>query len=176
MAARKRPSKGGGKAREAKKAPPRERCAVDRAPPADRRLCKFDDHRKAAFLDKLRAGLRRGAAAEAVGVHRNTVSNAIRDDPDFAEAVSQAELDACELIEDALFKAATQDRNVTAIQVWLYNRWKDMRQAGRTDTLETLLAQLPADLGREIRQAIGRDLSTGTTAPCSAAGPPAAGA
>jgi hypothetical protein len=143
------------------------------------RIAKFDTNKRDAYLEKLRQGLRRGAAAEAVGVHRSTVGNAMRDDPDFAAAVSEAELDACELVEDALFKAATQDRNVTAIQVWLYNRrparWKDMRQASKTDTLETLLAQLPADLGREIRQAIGRDLSAGATAPGGAAGSTATG-
>jgi hypothetical protein len=141
---------------------------------------KFDAQKREAYLQKLREGCRRGRAAEAVGVSRVTVCDAIRDDAAFADAVTQAELDACEPVEDALFKAATEDRNVTAIQVWLYNRrpdrWKDMRQIGKTDGLEALLAQLPADFGREVRKVFGRALPGGADPPGGAAGPPAAGA
>jgi hypothetical protein len=173
-AARKRPGEGAGKGRAARLGAGRK---GRRRPP---KSYKFDAHKRAAFLDKLRAGLRRGAAAEAVGVHRSTVCDAMRDDPGFAAAVSEAELDACEPVEDALFKAATLDRNVTAIQVYLYNRrpdrWKDMRQAGKTYGLEALLAQLPADFGREVRAALSRTLPAGPDPAGGAAGPPATGA
>jgi hypothetical protein len=171
MAARKRPGKRGAAKEGAKRARRRR----------PSKPYKFDANKREAFLDKLREGLRRGAAAEAIGVSRVTVCDAMRDDPDFADAVSQAELDSCELVEDALFKAATLDRNVTACQVYLYNRrpdrWRDMRQAGKAENLlEALLAQLPADVGRELRQALGRALSAGADQAGGAAGPPAAGA
>ena len=95
-----------------------------------RRVVKFNDRRKKEFLDALRTGSRRGAAAESVGVTRQTVWYAMQDDTGFAEAVEQAEMDANELVEDALYQAA-QSGNVVACQVWLYNRmparWKDQR-------------------------------------------------
>ena len=51
-------------------------------------------------------------------------------DDGFRDAVDQAEMDANECVEDALFAAAVGG-NVTAQQVWLYNRaperWKDRR-------------------------------------------------
>lgn len=83
-----------------------------------------------AYLDALRQGARRGAAAQAAGVTRTTINEWKHDDPDFAAAEIAAELEANELVEDALFQAAVSG-NVTAIQVWLYNRmgsrWADRR-------------------------------------------------
>lgn len=65
----------------------------------------------------------------------------MKDDIKFAESVTEAELDANEAVEDALFKAATVDRNVTAIQVWLYNRcpdeWADKRRTNHSGTVTT---------------------------------------
>ena len=69
-------------------------------------------------------------AAEAVGVSYSTVWRAMQSDAEFETAVNQAEMRANELVEDALFHSATNG-NVTAQQVWLYNRnpddWRDMR-------------------------------------------------
>ena len=107
---------------------------------------KFNAERKEAYLERLREGMRRGKAAQAVGVDRSTVWRAVQEDPEFAAAVDQAELDACEIIEDALFESAKKG-NVTAQQVWLYNRhpdcWKDRRNLGQQDPLEAFLAALP---------------------------------
>ena len=83
---------------------------------------KFDTTKKERFLELLRNGGRRGASAKAVGVHRATVVDHMKADEGFAEAVSEAEMEANELVENALFSAALKG-NVTAIQVWLYNRW-----------------------------------------------------
>lgn len=92
---------------------------------------QFGDEKREAYLDHLRNGLRRMAAADAVGVVYSTVWRAIDADPDFRSAVNQAEMRADEEVEDALYQAAIAG-NVTAIQVWLYNRrpdrWRDMRQ------------------------------------------------
>ena len=54
----------------------------------------------------------------------------MRENGKFNAAVDQAEMDANELVEGALFKAA-MGGNVVACQVWLYNRmpdkWADKR-------------------------------------------------
>ena len=91
---------------------------------------KFSKEKKEQYLDELRRGARRMAAAESVGINRETARAHYNADPEFAAAVEQAEMDANELIEDALFQAA-ESGNVVACQVWLYNRmpdrWKDKR-------------------------------------------------
>lgn len=91
---------------------------------------KLNTKRKLEYLAKLREGSRRGAAAEEVGVSRFTVLDEKKRDPEFAEACERAEMDANAHVEDALFQAAIAG-NVTAAQVWLYNRdpnrWKDQR-------------------------------------------------
>jgi len=78
----------------------------------------------------LSKGARRGAAAKAVGVSRQTILNHIKEDEKFHKAVDEAEMDANEVVEDALYKAACSG-NIVAIQVWLYNRdplhWTDKR-------------------------------------------------
>lgn len=94
-------------------------------------MAQFGDDKREAFLGHLRNGVRRMAAAEAVGVVYSTVWRAMDGDPAFKSAVNDAEMRADEEIEDALYQAALAG-NVTAIQVWLYNRrplqWRDMRQ------------------------------------------------
>ena len=98
---------------------------------ADRKPYKFTNIKKAEYLKELRSGLRRGAAAESVGVTRWTVRNHIKEDPEFGSACLEAEQDAIEEVEDALYDAAIAG-NVVAIQVILYNRdpqrWADRRR------------------------------------------------
>ena len=83
---------------------------------------KFTARRRARYLELLASGALRGAAAKAVGVGRSTPLRAMRDEPDFAATVEEAEMQADSEVQRALFLAATEDRNVTAMQVWLYNR------------------------------------------------------
>ncbi len=89
---------------------------------AARKTTKFTARRRARYLELLASGALRGAAAKAVGVGRSTPLRAMRDEPDFAAAVEEAEMQADSEVQRALFLAATEDRNVTAMQVWLYNR------------------------------------------------------
>ena len=93
---------------------------------------KFTDNKKDEYLELLRQGGRRYASAKAVGVTPQTVNAHVKDDPNFAKAVDEAEVEANEQVEDALFMTATSG-NVTAMQVWLYNRapgrWTDKRQS-----------------------------------------------
>ena len=66
-----------------------------------------------------------------------TVQAHMRDDSKFEEEVHLAEMLANEEVEDALRQAALSG-NVTAIQVWLYNRypemWKDQRNRVSIET------------------------------------------
>jgi len=96
----------------------------------DRKPYKFDDIKKKAYLDHISNGHTRGHAATLIGMHRSTIVDHMKADKEFAEAVSDAELDAIGKVVNALHEAAVRG-NVTAIQVFLYNRdpvnWKDKR-------------------------------------------------
>lgn len=91
---------------------------------------KLDTIKKEEYLEQLRNGHTRGYAATLVGVGRSTIYDHMKADKGFAEAISEAETDAIAKIENALFEAANSG-NVTAIQVFLYNRdpkrWADRR-------------------------------------------------
>jgi len=88
------------------------------------RFVKFTESKKRAFLEALRSGARRGAAAESVGVTRQCVAYHAKDDPDFDAAIIQAEADACELVEDALFQKAKKG-DVASMIFYLCNRAKE---------------------------------------------------
>jgi hypothetical protein len=91
---------------------------------------KFDDIKKGIYLEALRNGASRTVAARKAGIHPATVSIHISRDKAFSDEASLAETEADGKVVNALFEAA-QSGNVTAIQVWLYNRqpdhWKDKR-------------------------------------------------
>lgn len=91
---------------------------------------KFDDLKKAVYVRLIRAGMRRVHAAEQVGVAYTTVLEHFRRFPDFAQAVSEAEMARLDLVEEALYETAIGG-NVVAQQVVLYNRrpeeWADQR-------------------------------------------------
>jgi hypothetical protein len=129
---------------------------------------KFDKGRREEYLQKLRAGVRRSAAARAVGVDRTTVWRAIRDDPDFAAAVDEAELDAAELVEDALFQAALKG-HVRAQQVWLYNRcsdrWGNPRALAKMDPVEAFLHSLSPEMREAALGLLGRQDESGANHP-----------
>lgn len=131
------------------------------------RINKLTDKKKEAYLDAIRDGLTKSEAAKNIGVDRSTIWAHTKDDPAFADAISDAELDACEKVENALFQACLK-LNITAIIFFLTNRspdrWKDRRnnkleissqQSGEQETLNQILARLKA---RE---------QAGDAAPCS---------
>lgn len=90
-----------------------------------RKPYKFDTKKREAYLEHLRGGMRRGAAARAVGVTRQNVSVYRKKDDEFADAESQAEMDADEVVEDSLFKSA-KGGNLGAQVFWLTNRRPDL--------------------------------------------------
>lgn len=114
---------------------------------------RFNLTRQKAYLDHLRGGLKRTAAAEAIGISRQVTWQFSKDHEWFRLAVEQAELDAAsrdvEEVEDAL-KMAALSGNVTAIQVFLYNRapdkWGDRRNV--TMTVRQTKAIADAEIAR----------------------------
>jgi len=95
-----------------------------------RKPYKFNDIKKKEYLKLISEGHTRGYAATLILISRQTVWEHIKSNDEFAKAVSDAESDAVAKIENALFKAA-QEGNITAQQVYLYNRsprrWADRR-------------------------------------------------
>ncbi len=98
---------------------------------------KFSKLKRDQYLQHLADGMRRGVAARAVGVTRQTVREFWKDNPDFQQCMDLAEMDADEAVEDALRNAALSG-NVPAAFGWLYNRrpdrWQDRRNFQVTHT------------------------------------------
>ena len=92
-------------------------------PPARK---KFTLAHQQKFLQHLREGMRRGATAELLGFSRMSVMNYIEDHPDFEKQVLDAEGEATEHVEEALFQAAVSG-NVAACRAWL-----ELRMGPRT--------------------------------------------
>lgn len=82
------------------------------------RMPKFDDTKRGKFVECLNQGMTRGEAANQCGVSRETVRKHMRADSAFAKTVSEAEMNANEAVEEALYQAALSG-NVTACLAWL---------------------------------------------------------
>ncbi len=95
---------------------------------------KFDEVKREEYLKLLRLGEPRLIAAGKVGLDSKTPDRFAKRYSMFAEAVSRAEMEGSThrniSVENALYEAAISG-NVTAAQVWLYNRsperWADKR-------------------------------------------------
>jgi len=70
------------------------------------------------FLEHMRSGMRRGAAAEVMELTRIAVQSFIRATPDFERLVIDAEELATEHVEEALYQAAVSG-SVPAAKLWL---------------------------------------------------------
>ena len=107
---------------------------------------KFDFAKQDEYLKMRRLGVGKRRAAQSVGMTREGVRQHAKNHEDFALLDKQAPDHANEAIESALFQSALKG-NVTAQQVWLYNRdparWKDMR-AQRFVPDDATLASLEA--------------------------------
>lgn len=90
---------------------------------------------KAEIVEAVAQGRRPTLAARDVGVSRSALWRARTRDADFEAAMLEAEREGNERIEDAMYEAALNG-NVTAQQVWLYNRasdrWRDRRNVSVT--------------------------------------------
>lgn len=108
----------------------------------------FTPDRQAQYLACLARGLRKSKAAEIVGVTYAAVKKYAAKDPGFAAAEAEAEAQACEAVEDALWETALAG-HMTAMMFWLQNRapgrWQDMRRVAKTITHEgTVVHELDA--------------------------------
>lgn len=81
----------------------------------------FTKQLQEAYLEHLRNGMRRGAAAIELELPRRLVLDHIRDHEDFEAEVLDAEDEATEHVEEALYQAAISG-NPTACKMWL--EWK----------------------------------------------------
>lgn len=97
----------------------------------------FTPDKQAEYLAALARGLRRSKAAALASVNYATVTAYRKKDPAFAAAEAEAEAQACEAIEDALWETAAGG-HMTAMMFWLQNRapdrWKDMRRVTKEVT------------------------------------------
>src|SRR5947209_3579468 len=100
---------------------------------------------KALYLERIRQGDGKGAAAKVAGVTRQGIWKACQREPGFAAAIDQAEIESCEPVEDNL-RAACAKLNIIAIIFFLCNRnparWKDARN--QVNLLDTLFRSLPS--------------------------------
>jgi hypothetical protein len=89
---------------------------------------KFTKDVREAFLELLRKGNSRTAAMNACDISRYTLYNHMKADAEFKQAVSDAEVDAIDIVEDALFEKCMRG-NTTAIVFFLKCRrgkkWND---------------------------------------------------
>lgn len=102
----------------------------------------FTEEKREEFLTEVRQGMRPGAAAEYVGCNRRDILEFIEMDVDFAKEVHFAEIEATELVEEALFQAAASG-NVSAARVWLEMRGKMPQKAPPSKT-ESVGGQPPS--------------------------------
>ena len=100
--------------------------------PMRRRVRKFTPGRKRAFVELLAAGHSPTGAAKAVGLSRQAAYSQRAADPGFAEAWSEALERQADLYEDALRRAAIDQKNIGGIIFGLKNlrpdRWKDRHE------------------------------------------------
>lgn len=103
----------------------------------------FTPDKQAEYLAALARGARRGDAAAIAEVTMRTVNEHMKKDPAFAAACAEAEVAACDVIEDALWETA-RSGHMTAMMFWLQNRapdrWKDMRRVEKKVTHEGTVA------------------------------------
>jgi hypothetical protein len=78
----------------------------------------FTKAKQDEYLENIRAGMQRGAAADVVGLDRIKVREFILTDKAFERLVLNAEVDATEHVREALYQSAVSG-NVSAAKIWL---------------------------------------------------------
>lgn len=124
-----------------------------------RRTAKFEDPDLIQrYLGEVRTGALRFEAAHAVGVTPRSVQLYASAHPEFADELAEAEAEACEPIERALYEAAVGGEE-WAIKAWLSRRqkerWGDTRAQETTNIVIVSaeeLATLEAKLASRQRE------------------------
>jgi hypothetical protein len=98
---------------------------------------------KEMFIESLSEGATFTKACEGVGINRTTIWNWRREDEIFDNEINFVLDSRIQDVEDALFKNATENNNVTAQIFWLKSRgggrWRDkpeIKSPGETDLSE----------------------------------------
>ncbi|OPX65845.1 MAG: hypothetical protein A4E30_00165 [Methanomassiliicoccales archaeon PtaB.Bin215] len=125
-------------------------------PLTGRKFRKFGQLARDEYLKAIREkGLSLRKAAEAVGIHRDTIYAYRMANPDYEIELQKARMSAIEFVEDALYEEASRG-NVRAIEFYLCNRapdrWADRRsveckaevEAVKVDPLPAVLEVLDA--------------------------------
>lgn len=91
---------------------------------------KFGPEIREKYLDCIRRGMRLGASARAVGIDPGTVADYRKRHPEFQALIDACELEACEVVEDALMSKIVDGQSFPAMKYWLENRaqvrWNDI--------------------------------------------------
>lgn len=105
-------------------------------------MTKFGPEKQKAFCELLAQGVRRQAAAKKVGIVPETYRRHMKEDTEFKAMVDEAEMEANELVENALFNSALEG-NFNAQRFWLVNkapeRWSDKQNVKITNDGESIL-------------------------------------
>lgn len=113
----------------------------------------FDAEKRAAYVALLRVGLGKLAAARECGVSNRTVLDWRKGDADFRAACEEAEDEANEPVERALYEAAGRGEP-WAVKLWLTNRaggrWQEKAQVEISGRVESVIEAGPllADVSR----------------------------
>lgn len=123
------------------------------------KFLKFGEIERAAYLELRSNGVGKMMAAKGVGVDYSTVAQYRAANPEWDEFDRKAAGEANEQVSNAMFQTALKG-NVTAQQVWLYNRdpdnWKDRRTPKDSGDESFDLARMSEEERRELRQALNK--------------------
>lgn len=123
---------------------------------------KFGEKERAAYLELRANGVGKLMSAKGVGVSDETVRQYAREFPEWDDFDRTSASEANEQVANAMFQTALKG-NVTAQQVWLYNRapddWKDRRKpddGGGNDSFD--LSRMNTDEREALRKAVDKAL------------------
>lgn len=116
---------------------------------------EFTPERKAALLELLAQGHNLTVAAAKVGIHRRTAYLHRDNDPEFAQAISEAREAGIDQVEDWMLEKARSPSGFLANIAWLKafrrERWGDKLDVTSRTTINIILA--PAPTVDELKQA-----------------------
>jgi hypothetical protein len=106
---------------------------------------KLDAEKREQLLDLLANGHSITSACRSAHINRTSYYNALKQFPEFAEAVQKVKHVLTEIVEDSLYSSAVQG-NTTAIIFWLCNRvperWKHVNKVDTDNTINILMQKM----------------------------------
>jgi hypothetical protein len=92
---------------------------------------RFTKLKQDDYLERIRNGVMRGPASDEIGVDRSTIRRYIEGHAGFRQKVEDAETDAAEMVQEAVFQAASSG-SIPAAKLWLEFRGL-MPQGGKSE-------------------------------------------